>query len=161
MTLILCGIVTSAFSAQLSVRGNLDIYGIWSANLLDFDSDVGAGKTTRPAALAHLLRFRRHENLRRFWGWKSTRVGREGSTADWGTDGKGNIEVKHAYLNFTFPDTTVNVQAGLQYVAMPSVFGNPVFDDDAAALTVSLPIYEAMGVTLGYTRGSDTSHQYR
>ena len=63
--------------------------------------------------------------------------------------------MKHAYLDFTYPDTEIKVQAGLQYVALPSVFGNPVFDDDAAAITVSGKINDVFGVTVGYTRGVD------
>ena len=159
MTLILCGIVTSAFSAQLSVRGNLDIYGIWSANLLDFDSDVGDGDNySTSQRLRTYFDFVANENLKAVLGLEIDNVWGEGSTADWGTDGKGNIEVKHAYLNFTFPDTTVNVQAGLQYVALPSVFGHPVFDDDAAAITVSAQINDMFGLAVGYTRGVDEDY---
>jgi hypothetical protein len=54
-----------------------------------------------------------------------------------------------------FPDTQINVKAGLQSIKLPGVFGNPVFDDDAAALVVSAPINDMFGVAVGYTRGSD------
>lgn len=162
-TLILCGIVTGAFSAQLSVRGNLDIYGIWSANLYDFDSDVGDGDNySTSQRLRTYFDFVANENLKAVLGLEMDQLWGKGDSGDWGTDGNTDdpIELKHAYLNFTFPATTVSVQAGLQYVALPSVFGNPVFDDDAAALTVSLPIHEAVGVTVGYTRGSDSSTNF-
>lgn len=161
MILILCGMVSSAFPAQLSVKGNLDVYGLWSANLYDFDSDTGDGDNYMTTQrLRTYFDFVSSENLKAVLGLEIDNVWGEGSSADWGTDGKGNIEVKHAYLNFTFPETTANVQAGLQYVALPSVFGNPVFDDDAAALVVSLPILETIGVTVGYSRGSDTSTSF-
>ena len=157
MTMILCGIGSSAFSTQLSVKGNLDVYGLWSANLFDFDSDLGDGDnyfTTQ--RLRTYFTYAANENLKAVLGLEIDQIWGQGSGGDWGTDGKGNIEIKHAYMDFNFPDTKVNVKAGLQYVALPSVFGHPVFDDDAAALVVSLPVNEMIGLTVGYTRGSDS-----
>ena len=52
------------------------------------------------------------------------------------------------------------MKAGLQEVALPSVFGNPIFDDDAAALMVSAPINDMVGVTVAYTRGVDGSDNF-
>lgn len=158
MTMILCGIVSNAFSTQLSVKGNLDIYGLWSANLYDFDSDVGDGDnyfTTQ--RMRTYFSYVANENLKAVLGLEIDQIWGQGSGGDWGTDGKGNIEIKHAYMDFNFPDTKVNVKAGLQYVALPSVFGHPVFDDDAAALVVSLPVNEMIGLAVGYTRGSDST----
>ena len=157
MTFIFCSIVSHAFSAQLSVKGNLDIYGLWSANLVDFDSDRGDGDNYMTTQrMRTYFDYVANENLKAVLGLEIDNVWGD-STADWGTDGTGNIEVKHAYMDFNFPDTTVNVKAGLQYVALPSVFGHPVFDDDAAALVVSLPVNEMIGLTVGYTRGSDST----
>lgn len=160
MALALCmALATGASATELKVRGNLDMYGMWSANLMDHNSDVPDGDnyfTTQ--RMRTYFDYVANENLKavlgleidNVWGDNTDNIG-----GDWGTDGKGNIEVKHAYLNFTLPDTTVNVQAGLQYVALPSVFGNPVFDDDAAAITVSAQINDMFGLAVGYTRGVD------
>lgn len=43
-------------------------------------------------------------------------------------------------------------------MALPSVFGNPVFDDDAAALVSSAPISDMLGLAAGYSRGVDGSY---
>ena len=153
---MLFGVATSASATELKVKGNLDVYGMWSANLQDHDSDNGDGDnyfTTQ--RMRTYFTYIANENLKAVLGLEMDQNWGQGTGGDWGTDGKGNIEIKHAYMDFNFPDTKVNVKAGLQYVALPSVFGNPVFDDDAAALVVSAPINEMFGVTVGYTRGAD------
>jgi hypothetical protein len=175
LLMMLCCSASGAFSANLAVRGNLDVYGMWSANLRDLDSEYADGDnfavTQRMRAYFDYVA---NENLKAVLGLEIDTVWGKGD-ADWGTDidslGKVDfddetvsqaegIKIKHAYLAFTFPDTTVNVQAGLQYVAFPSVFGNPVFDDDAPALVVSAPINDMFGLTVGYSRGSDGSTSF-
>jgi hypothetical protein len=156
MTLLLVGIVSAAHATQLTVKGNLDVYGLWSANLFDFDSDKGdADNYFTSQRMRTYFTFAANENLKAVLGLEMDQIWGQDSGGDWGTDGKSNIKIKHAYTDFNFPDTTVNVKAGLQYVALPSVFGHPVFDDDAAALVVSAPVSEMFGVTVGYSRGAD------
>ena len=145
------GVASSASATELKVKGNLDVYGIWSANLNDFNSDVpDADNYATTQRMRTYFTFLAHENLKAVLGLEMDHVWGQGG-ADWGTDGKGEIEIKHAYLDFNFPDTQVNVKAGLQEVALPSVFGNPIFDDDAAALMVSAPINDMVGVTVAPT----------
>jgi hypothetical protein len=155
---MLFSVVTSASATELKVRGNLDVYGIWSANLYDFDSDSADGDNyTTTQRMRAYFDYVANENLKAVLGLEMDTIWGQGD-ADWGTDLNNNdIEIKHAYMSFTLPDTTVNIQAGLQYVALPSVFGNPVFDDDAAAITVSAQVTDMLGVTVGYTRGVDDS----
>ena len=153
-------LATSVSATELKVRGNLDIYGIWSANLNDHDSDVADGDNyTTVQRMRAYFDYVANENLKAVLGFELDTVWGD-ANADWGTDAKGALEVKHAYMDFTFPDTQVNVQAGLQYIALPSVFGNPVFDDDAPSITVSAPINDMFGVTVGYTRGVDGSNSF-
>lgn len=159
---LLFSVVSSASATELKVRGHLDVYGMWSANLNDFDSDRADGDNYMTTQrMRTYFDYVANENLKavlgleidNVWGDNTDNVG-----GDWGTDGKGNIEVKHAYLDFTLPDTTVNIQAGLQYIALPGVFGNPIFDDDAAGITVSAQINDMFGVAVGYTRGVDEDY---
>lgn len=155
---LLFSMVSSASATELKVRGNLDVYGMWSANLNDHDSDVADGDNYMTTQrMRTYFDYVANENLKAVLGLEIDNIWGSGTSADWGTDGKGNIEVKHAYMDFTLPDTTVNVQAGLQYIALPSVFGNPVFDDDAAAITVGAQINDMFGLTVGYSRGADSS----
>jgi hypothetical protein len=155
---MLFGVATTVSATELKVKGNLDVYGMWSANLMDHDSDVADGDNYMTTQrMRTYFTYVANENLKAVLGLEIDNIWGAGTAADWGTDGKGNIEVKHAYMDFNFPDTAINVKAGLQYVALPSVFGNPVFEDDAAALVVSAPINDMFGLTVGYTRGVDGS----
>lgn len=157
---LIFSVVSSASATELKVKGNIDVYGMWSANLMDHDSDVKDGDnyfTTQ--RMRTYFSFVASENLKAVLGLEMDARWGVGDSGDWGTDGNTDdpIEVKHAYLDFNFPDSAVNVKAGLQAVALPGVFGNPIFDDDAAALVVSAPINDMVGVAVGYTRGADDS----
>ena len=135
---MLFGVATMASATELKVKGHYDVYGMWSSNLVDHDSDAADGDNYMTTQrMRSFFTYQANENLKAVLGLEIDNIWGEGTAADWGTDGKGNIEVKHAYLDFNFPDTAVNVKAGLQYVALPGIFGNPVFDEDAAALVVS------------------------
>jgi hypothetical protein len=136
---------------------------MWSANLNDHDSDVADGDNyTTVQRMRTYFDYVANENLKAVLGLEMDQTWGVGDSGDWGTDGNTDdpIELKHAYLNFMFPDTTVNVQAGLQYIALPGIFGNPVFDDDAAAITVGAEINDMFAVTVGYTRGTDASNSF-
>ena len=152
-------LATSVSATELKVRGNLDVYGMWSANLKDFDSDKGdPDNYMTTQRMRAYFDYVANENLKAVLGFELDTVWGEGD-ADWGGDLNSNeLEVKHAYIDFVFPDSTVHVQAGLQYVALPSVFGNPVFDDDAAAITVDAKINDMFSVVVGYTRGTDKNY---
>ena len=164
-------LASSVSATELKVRGNLDVYGIWSANLYDFDSETADGDNyTTTQRMRAYFDYVANENLKAVLGLEIDTVWGDGD-ADWGTDidtlynektgdQDQGIELKHIYMSFNFPDTAINVQAGLQYVALPSVFGNPVFDDDAPAITVSAPINDMFGVTVGYTRDTDGSNTF-
>ena len=158
---MLFGVASSASATELKVKGNLDVYGLASSNLRDFNSDNPDGDNYMTTQ-----RFRTYftyvanENLKAVLGLETNNVWGQGDASDWGTDGTTNLRVKHTYLDFNFPDTAINVKAGLQSVNLPGVFGNPIFGDDAAALVVSAPINEMFGVSAGYTRGVDDNDNY-
>lgn len=157
---MLFGVASSASATELKVKGNLDVHGMWSANLRDFDSEVADGDNYYTSQrMRTYFTFQANENLKAVLGLEINNVWGD-AAGDWGTDGTDTMRVKHAYMDFNFPDTTINVKAGLQGVALPSVFGNPVFDDDAAALVISAPINDMFGLTVGYTRGVDGSNNY-
>ncbi|MBC7356292.1 MAG: outer membrane homotrimeric porin [Desulfomicrobiaceae bacterium] len=162
---MLFGAAWSASAAELKTRGSIDVYGQWSQNLYDFNSD-------NPDADNHSI----NQRVRMYFDYVASQnlkgvVGFEIDT-DWGFDAgfgtdqsnrgsststTGAVEVKHAYIDFTYPDTTVNIKAGLQPVALPGVFGSPIFDDDAPAFVVSAPINDMFALTAGFMRDQDTN----
>lgn len=158
---MLFGVASVASATEMKVKGSFEVGAEWSANLGDFDSETADNDNQYLAQRVRtFFTFLANENLKAVLGLEIDNVWGAGDT-DWGTDvnedvnGGGAIEVKHAYLDFNFPDTAINVKAGLQTVSLPSVFGNPVFDEDAPAVLVSAPINDMFGITLGYTRGED------
>ena len=158
---MLFGIVSGAAATDLKVKGNLDVYGMWSANLRDFSSDNPDGDNYMTTQrFRSYFTFVTNENLKAILGLETNNVWGQGDASDWGTDGVDNLQIKHSYLDFNYPDTALNVKAGLQYIGLPGVFGNPFFDDDAAALVVSTPINDMFGITAGYTRGIDDNDNY-
>lgn len=167
---LLFSMVTSVSATELKVKGDFNVYGMWSANLNDFDSNNGDGDNYfTDQRLRTYFTFMANENLKAVLGLEINNIwgddvivnrttGQRTSTGGgWGTDGVDTMRVKHAYLDFNYPGSDINIKAGLQYVALPSVFGNPVFDDDAAALVISAPINDMFGVAVGYSRGNDDS----
>ena len=154
-------ISSNAFATDLKVRGLLDVYGIWSANLNDYNSESADGDNYMTTQRMRVyFDYIANENLKAVLGLEiDTNWG--AGDADWGTDLNTNdIEIQHAYLKFRIPDTTVDVSAGLQNINLPSLFGSPMFFDDAPALVVSYPFNDIFGVTIGYSRGIDGTNNF-
>jgi hypothetical protein len=153
------GLVSTASAVEMKVKGSFEVMGEWSANLYDWDSDTSDGDNQYlTQRLRTFFTFQTNENLKAVLGLEMDNTWGQGDT-DWGTDVNdgGAVEIKHAYLDFNFPDTAINVKAGLQAVALPGVFGSPIFNDDAPAILVSAPINDMFGVAVGFTRGRDSS----
>ena len=159
------GLVSSASATELKVKGSFEVMGEWSANMRDWNSDESDGDNQYlTQRLRTYFTFQTNENLKAILGLELDNTWGAGDT-DWGTDVSssakgGALEVKHAYLDFNFPDSAINTKVGMQAVALPGVFGSPIFNDDAPAILVSAPINEMFGVTVGFTRGKDSSTPY-
>jgi hypothetical protein len=155
--LVVC-MASSAFATDLKVRGNLDIYGMWSANLNDFDSDSSdPDHYTTTQRMRVYFDYIANENLKAVLGFEIDTDWGVGD-ADWGTDLNTGDEL--VYMKFQLPDTKIGVTAGLQPILLPGIFGNPMFFDDAPAFVVSSPINDVFGLTVGYTRGIDGSTSF-
>ncbi|MBC7356634.1 MAG: porin, partial [Desulfomicrobiaceae bacterium] len=162
---MLFGAAWSASAAELKTRGSIDVYGQWSQNLYDFNSDVSdADNHAINQRVRMYFDYVASQNLKGVvgfeidteWGFDAG-FGTDQSNRGDSTSTTGAVEVKHAYIDFTYPDTTVNIKAGMQPVALPGVFGSPIFDDDAPAIVVSAPINDMFALTAGFMRGEDTN----
>lgn len=157
------GVASSVSAGELKARAAMDVYAQFSQNLVDLNSDNSDDDNNVLAQRARMyFDYISNENLKMVVGLEMDQ--------DWGvgaaqggfaSDRTAQIELKHAYLDFTLPDTTVNVKAGLLPVALPGVFGSPIFDEDAHALVVSSPINDMFAVSVGYMRLLDWQRDHQ
>ncbi len=162
---MLFGAAWSASAAELKTRGSIDVYGQWSQNLYDFNSDISdADNNSINQRVRMYFDYVASQNLKGVvgfeidtdWGFDAG-FGTDQSNRGSSTSTTGSVEIKHAYIDFTYPDSVVNIKAGMQAVALPGVFGSPIFDDDAPAIVVSAPINDMFALTAGFMRGQDTN----
>lgn len=70
-----------------------------------------------------------------------------------GTDGKV-VKIKHAYLDWTVPDTALKIRMGLQRIDLPDFVteASQAFDADVAAVVLSDKISDTVSVTAFWAR---------
>ena len=69
-----------------------------------------------------------------------------------GADGK-IIKLKRAYIDWLVPDTTLKFRMGIQGVTLPNAAGgSAIMDTDAAAITASYKVSDALSVTALWAR---------
>jgi len=146
----------------------LKVSGTWRVqfnhiNNADFD-DRGVTAADKFAAMQRMrttFEFIANENLR---GVLQLEIGDltwgRGIGGAIGTDGI-NIETRHAFINFTVPNTAVDVRAGLQAVALPSTLGSHILAADVGALTAHVPFNDMVGLTMGWARPFDVAADAR
>lgn len=155
------GMAATASAADLVASGSWKIAATWMDNYDFIDSDNAGtddSQSEDDLSIAQRVRtsfaFVANENLR---GVLQVEIG----TSEWGAPGAGAdlgaddvaIEVKHAYVNFVWPNTDVSIFAGVMPVALPGgPGGNPVFDSDVAAAVISTPILDNVSLLAGYAR---------
>ncbi|WP_022661622.1 outer membrane homotrimeric porin [Paucidesulfovibrio longus] len=145
------GTASMASAADLTATGSWYIAGIWhdgeSYNDRTSESDFDVYQRLRTS-----FNFTANENLK---GVLQLEIG----TSQWGSGfaalgaDQRNIEIKSAYINWVWPNTDVSITAGVLPLALPSgAAGSAVLDDDVAALVVSTPITENIGLLAGWAR---------
>ncbi|MDR3074077.1 MAG: outer membrane homotrimeric porin, partial [Deltaproteobacteria bacterium] len=67
--------------------------------------------------------------------------------------------IKHAYLDWTLPNTRIMTRMGMQGLRFPTAaFGNPVMDADVAGVTATVPFSPEVSLTAFWARPFDTSY---
>ena len=102
-----------------------------------------------------------------YWGngggatWGAGLGAGRGAGGAMGADGV-SVEVKHAYIDWFIPQTDVHLRMGLQpYIQPQAVWrgdwggGGMIFDDDAAGITLEVPVNDYFGVTAAWFRPWD------
>lgn len=151
------GCVATASAGELKARAAMDVYAQWSQNLYDLNADQSDDDNSLLAQRARMyFDYISSKDLKMVMGFEMDQDWGAAGSNLFGYDQKGAIEIKHAYLDFTIPETVVNIKAGLQPVALPGVFGSPIFDEDAHSLVVTAPVTDQVAVSAGFLRGKDT-----
>ena len=89
--------------------------------------------------------------------WGGTTETNTGNGSGGALDADGvNVQTRRAYLNWMVPNTDLNVQMGIQNIALPSAaFGNPVLDANLAGVVGSYKINDTVTATAFWARPFD------
>ena len=138
--LALAALATPAFAVTADMTGTLAVRGI-AVNNLDGNDDVQDHGKWVDQRFRLFTSVAANENVKAVLGLEVDNVwgrvaatGKEVGTV--GTDAKGQLEIKHLYLDFKVPALGANVKAGSQYFNFGRGF---VINDDAAGLLVAMP----------------------
>lgn len=168
---MLLGSLGTASAVDVKVNGQYWFnYGYYSNNTLLKASD-GAGHGDRIRAIQRIrtqVQFIADENLKGMLNFENNI--RWGDSTNTGTGNNyGAIDadnstfvVKHAYLDWTIPNTQVQTRMGVQPISLPNVTtaGNPVLAADVAGVTVSSQFTPEVGLTVFWARPYDSSVYY-
>lgn len=148
-----------ASAMEIKAKGSWRVHANYVMNT-DFDKDTKYDRFNAWQRARTVFEFIASDNLKGVLQFEigDTKWGKDDGALN--TDGK-NIKTKHAYLDFNVFDT--QVKAGLQPIALPSVFGSHILSADVAAFLVSKQVTDMFGVTLGWARPYDQEdiHPYR
>jgi hypothetical protein len=87
---------------------------------------------------------------------KSVRVG-NGSGGQIGADGV-NVQTRRAYIDWTVPNTALDIRMGIQGLALPgAVAGSPILDNDVAAVVASYKFNDMFSMTGFWARPYDVN----
>jgi len=160
-------IAAPAFAVTGDVSGFLNVRGVASNNMDGRDKSGGMYDDNSRAVdqrLRLLTTAALNENVKMIFQievdnvWGTTTTASENSSdgsgkqvGEVGTDAKGQIEIKHIYLDFNVPELNANVKAGSQYFKLG---GGLIIGEDAAGLQVRMacPIVEGNSIGLYWVK---------
>ncbi len=156
-------IAAPAFAITGDVSGFINVRGVASNNMDGRDKSGGMYDDNSRAVdqrLRLLTTAALNENVKMIFQievdnvWGTTTSAAENSSdgsgkqvGAVGTDAKGQIEIKHIYLDFNVPELNANVKAGSQYFKLG---GGLIIGEDAAGLQVRMacPVVEGNSIGL-------------
>lgn len=171
--MLVLGSVSAALAIDVQVSGTWDFGGGYAKNAGNdaFYTRKHNGSPDDPFSFQQRIRtqfdFIASESLKGVLGfeigtilWGSNNgngsVG-QGSGGSLDADGV-NIETRRAYLNWMVPNTQLNIQMGIQNIALPSAaFGNPILDADVAGVVASYKFNDMVTATGFWARPFDRS----
>lgn len=151
---------TASAIVDVKASGQWRVAAVWGT---DFDMmDNHKSGNTQEAFDVHMrartaFQFIANENLRGVWQIEiGTATWGQDSVFDVGSKNAGLVETRQLYVDFTVPNTEVQVTAGFMPLALPSgALGSPILDDQVAAVAVSAPLMDGVGLLAGWGRAFD------
>jgi hypothetical protein len=158
---LLFSLAVPAKAVEYQVSGEMEQIFVWGNRA--FDPFQFSSKATSPFYAAQRLRLQAEmiasENLKGviqlqappgvdasiYWGHRPSGGGL-------GTTSAGPV-IRHAYVQWDIPRTPLEIRLGLQPITLPfATFGNPVFDDQMAAVRVSATLSDTIAMNAFWAR---------
>lgn len=151
----------SAAAVDVKVKGQWSFhYGYYTNGEFTEKKDTGshADRVRMRQRVRTQVQFIADENL-------SAMLNLEGNM-QWGNKDGGGLDadqaafvIKHAYLDWTLPNTNVKTRMGMQGLRLPgAVAGNVVMDADVAGIAVSSQLTPELGLTAFWARPYDAGY---
>lgn len=166
LTMVL-GMAASAFAApEVTVSGNILTNAVWRDNWNFDDGDADSQEQEMRLQQRIDLGFTAVANenlkavivfrtLREEWGQNGLADGAGGAAG--GGGGNITLGLNQGYIDFNWPDTSVNVKVGFQPVALPAAVGGGSYiqDDHATAVLASTAFNDNVSLLAGWIRFAD------
>ena len=175
MTLVLVGLFSMGCLASAGAESDIDVkvkgqwtfqYGFVFNSHFDKNGDRGGrhrndDNTISAQRVRTQVNFIVNENLQAvlhfeigdLWHGRGGAIGR-GSGAQLGADGV-NVETKQAYFDWMVPETGVHIRMGIQNLALPSLWGGAVLNEEVAAVVANYNFNDTFGLTAFWARPYD------
>jgi len=171
LMVICCFLVATA---GISFASEFSSYGYFRTtvqfqNNQDFNDDSTDETFAAEQRVRQFFEYKSSENLKAvvgfefdsIWGDNGEDPSYYGIHGDQGDDGKGDLSLKHAYLDFDLPQKDVNFKIGGQYMALPGIsYTSPVLGCDAPGIKVNTTINKNLDMNLGWVRAIEDGAAY-
>jgi hypothetical protein len=154
--LALSALATPAFAVTADMTGSLSVRAIANNNVNDADDDNDDHAQFADQRFRLFTSVAANENVKAVLGlevdnvWGRTAAGKQ--IGAMGADAKGEIEIKHLYLDFNITELSTNVKAGTQAFNLGRGL---IINDDAAGIQTSTVLSPESTLSLYWIKTSE------
>lgn len=149
-----------AFASEVNMKGQFEMSARWLDNLNFSDSDndkTSEDDFTIDQRIRVYFEYVANENLRGVFGIESNN--------DWGKPGAGalgddpkSMSLKHAYIDFLWPNTDLHFRAGRFSFTTPANFCSPIWKNDISGITAGYKFNDQVSIAIAYLRLLDVNY---
>lgn len=152
--LAVTAIATPAFALTADTKGFYEIRGQADRNITDGSdrNTVDNDRTGVDQRLRLWTEVAADENVKGVFAIEYDGWWGDNQAGDIASDGKGQLEVKHVYLDFNLPSANTNVKAGTQYF---KIGGGFIAADDASGLQTATKFGDAATLKLYWVKADE------